>query len=195
VIEVFDHDFPTLAQGVVIPHGLYDVVQNIGYITLGTSHDTSEFAIDCIITWWKQYGCHAYPNATEILLLCDGGGSNSARTHLFKERLHYAAQVIGLPIRVAHYPPYTSKYNPIEHRLFPHVTRACRGVIFKSVDMVRALMERTTTRTGLHVHVTLLDKVYETGKKVANTFKVAMQIVFDTYLPQWNYTAMPDVGR
>lgn len=192
MIAVYDHDFPTLAEGIVIPHGLYDVVRNIGYITLGTSHDTSEFASDCIIYWWEHYGRHQYPHATEIVLPCDGGGSNSARTYLFKMMLQHAAQTIGLPIRIAHYPPYTSKYNPIEHRLFPHVSRACRGIIFRSVDMVRWFMAKTTTRTGLQAYVNIIDKVYETGKKVADTYKEAMGIVFDAYLPQWNYTALPE---
>ena len=168
------------------------MVQNIGYITLGTSHDTSEFASDCIIYWWEHYGRHQYPHATEIVLPCDGGGSNSARTYLFKMMLQHAAQTIGLPIRIAHYPPYTSKYNPIEHRLFPHVSRACRGIIFRSVDMVRWFMAKTTTRTGLQAYVNIIDKVYKTGKKVTDTYKEAMGIVFDAYLPQWNYTALPE---
>lgn len=188
---MYDHDFPSLADGVAIPHGLYDIVQNIGYIMLGTSHDTSEFACDCIIQWWEQYGKQAYPFATSLLLLCDCGGSNNARYYIFKDMLQRAAQAIGIEIRIAHYPPYTSKYNPIEHRLFPHLSRTCRGVIFKSVEMVRTLMAKTTTRTGLKVYATILDKVYKTGKKVADTFKTTMQIIFDEYLPQWNYTATP----
>ncbi|SRR6266498_1101712 len=106
--------------------------------------------------------------------------------------LEQAAQLIGLPIRIAHYPPYTSQYNPIEPRLFPHVSRACRGIIFSSVAMVRWFMAKTTTRTGLQAHGHIIDKVYETGKKVADTYKEAMRIVVDEYLPQWNYTALPE---
>lgn len=188
-IEVFDHDFPTLAAGVVIPHGLYDIAQNIGYIVLGTSHDTSEFACECIIQWWQQHGKYVYPLATSLLLLCDGGGSNNARYYIFKDMLQRAAQVIGIEIRIAHYPPYTSKYNPIEHRLFPHLSRVCQGVIFTSVEIVRELMAKATTRTGLKVYATILDKVFKTGKKVADDFKTTMRIVFDEYLPQWNYVA------
>ena len=188
-IEVFDHDFPTLATGVVIPHGLYDMAQNIGYIVLGTSHDTSEFACECIIRWWQQHGKYAYPLATSLLLLCDGGGSNNARYYIFKDMLQRAAQVIGIEIRIAHYPPYTSKYNPIEHRLFPHLSRVCQGVIFTSVEIARELMAKATTRTGLKVYATILDKVFKTGKKVADDFKTTMRIVFDAYLPQWNYVA------
>ncbi len=126
-IETFDHDFPSAASGVIIPHGLYDVKRNDGHVNLGTSHDTSEFACDSIEQWWQSRGRTLYPRATSILLLCDGGGSNSARQYLFKEDLQRLVDRIGIEIRVAHYPPYTSKYNPIEHRLFPHLARACQG--------------------------------------------------------------------
>ncbi len=124
-------------------------------------------------------------------MLCDGGGSNRSRHYLFKQDLQELAEALGLRIRVAHYPPYCSKYNPIEHRLFPHVTRACQGVIFKSVEMVKQLMEKTKTKAGLRVQVRILDKLYETGRKVASDFKETMRIVFDDYLPAWNYVVMP----
>ena len=133
------------------------------------------------------YGQHAYPNATSLLLLCDGGGSNSSRTYLFKAELEKVAQEIGIEIRVAHYPPYTSKYNPIEHRLFPHLSRACQGVVFKSVELVKELMSKATTKTGLEVEVSILDRVYATGRKVAADFKEHMRVIFDDELPQWNY--------
>jgi hypothetical protein len=100
---------------------------------------------------------------------------------------------LGIEIRIAHYPPYTSKYNPIEHRLFPHLTRDCQGVIFESVEIVKDLMARAKTQTGLSVVVTIVDKVYQTGRKVAEDFKQSMEIVFDQHLPQWNYTAKPQV--
>ena len=112
-------------------------------------------------------------------LLCDGGGSNSASQYLFKEDLQRLADRMRVEIRVAHYPPYTSKYNPIEHRLFPHLTRACQGVIFHSVGLVKGLMERARTSTGLEVTVDIMDKVYQTGRKYAAGFKEAMKIVFD----------------
>jgi hypothetical protein len=130
----FDHDFPSLADGVVIPYGIYDLKYNHGYVVLGTSHVTSEFACECIRQWWWHYGQSIYRNATSLLLLCDGGGSNSSRTYLFKAELEKVSQEIGIEIRVAHYPPYTSKYNPIEHRLFTHLTDSCQGVILSSVD-------------------------------------------------------------
>jgi Rhodopirellula transposase DDE domain len=190
-IETFDHDFPSFASGVIIPHGLYDVKRNDGHVNLGTSHDTSEFACDSIERWWESRGRAFYPRATSILLLCDGGGSNSASQYLFKEDLQRLVDRIGIEIRVAHYPPYTSKYNPIEHRLFPHLTRACQGVIFESVELVKGLMERAKTSTGLRVTVDILDKVYQTGRRYAEGFKENMKIVFDEILPKWNYRVVP----
>ena len=190
-LHTYDHDFPSYAEGVIIPHSLYDLQLNVGYLQLGTSHDTGEFACDSFRWWWTTYGHHLYPNATAILVLCDGGGSNSAQHYLFKQDLQALADELGIEIRIAHYPPYCSKYNPIEHRLFPHVTRACQGVIFTSIELVKELMEKTTTTTGLKAFVHIIDKVYETGRKVAADFKETMRIVFDDFLPHWNYRAIP----
>ena len=179
-----------------IPHGLYDLKFNTGYITIGTSHDTSQFACDCIFDWWQAYGKDNYPNADSILLLCDSGGSNNALHYIFKEDLQKLVDKIDIEIRIAHYPPYTSKYNPIEHRLFPHISRACQGVIFKSAEMVKNFMQKATTRKGLKVFASISDKSYEPGKKAAEGFKENMKIVFDDYLPRWNYTAVPSrVGQ
>jgi Rhodopirellula transposase DDE domain len=190
-IETNDHDFGSDSEGTVIPHALYDVGQNKGFVHLNTSHDTSELACDSIAAWWERHGVSEYPKADKLLLLCDGGGSNSATKYLFKEDLQKLANRIGIEIRVAHYPPYCSKYNPIEHRLFPHLTRACRGVIFHTLETVRYYMEKATTTTGLQVTVTILDKIYETGRKYAAGFKEAMKIIFDETLPKWNYRAVP----
>lgn len=192
-VEVFDHDWTSLAQGVAIPHGLYDLTDNVGFIQIGISHDTTEFACDSIRYWWNTYGKGRYRLANSILLLCDGGGSNSSRYYIFKQDLQALVDELGIEIRIAHYPPYTSKYNPIEHRLFPHVTRVCQGVIFHSVQTVQELMAKATTRTGLKVFTTILDKTYQTGRKVAENFKSNMKIVFDEFLPQWNYTAKPEL--
>ena len=190
-IEVFDHDFPGAAVGAVYPHGIYDLGRNCGHINLGTSHETSEFACDSIAQWWENYGRAQYPQATKLLLLCDGGGSNSASRYVFKEELQKLADRLGLEIRVAHYPPYCSKYNPIEHRLFPHVTRACQGVVFHTVQIVKSLMENTQTRTGLRVTVDVIDKAYELGRKCSQGFKKTMKIIFDDFLPKWNYRVLP----
>ena len=132
----------------------------------------------------------SYPAATSLLILCDGGGSNSARTYLFKADLEKLVQDTGLSADRA-LPPYTSKYNPIEHRLFPHLTRACQGVIFTSVDVVQELMAKATTKTGLEVSVNILNKEYATGRKVAADFKEQMGVIFDADLPQWNYRLPP----
>lgn len=170
---------------------MYDLSRNTGYIQIGTSHDTSEFACDAIRYWWRDHGRHHYPTASSILLLSDGGGSNGSRQYLFKQDLQALVNELGIEIRIAHYPPYTSKYNPIEHRLFPHLTRACQGVIFESVEMLKDLMARARTQTGLSVVVSIVDKIYQTGRKVAEDFKQTMEIVFDKYLPHWNYTGRP----
>jgi Rhodopirellula transposase DDE domain len=197
-IRVFDHDFAEFAQGVVLPHGIYDLKQNRGYIHIGTSHDTSEFACDCLKDWWQRFGHAAYPEAKSLLVLCDGGGSNPADTdrgqaHLFRTDVQRLVNDLGLEIRVAHYPPYASKYNPIEHRLFPHLTRVCRGMILHSVDVVAELMRKAKTRSGLSVMVDRLDKVYETGRKVNQATKDAVNLVRDTVLPRWNYRILPNV--
>jgi transposase len=190
-LQTYDHDFTSFAEGIIIPHSLYDIVLNVGYIQLGTSHDTSEFACDSFRHWWYTYGKHQYPNATSILVPCDGGGSNGSHHYIFKQDLQMLADEIGIEIRIAHYPPYCSKWNPIEHRLFPHVTRACQGVIFTSVELVKELMEKTHTKTGLMAFVHIIDRVYQTGRKAVENFKEHMRIIFDDFLPQWNYRAVP----
>jgi Rhodopirellula transposase DDE domain len=191
-VETFDHDFGSAGQGKLIPHGIYDLVHKQAHIHLNTSHDTSELCCDSVALWWEEAGRMAYPKAKRLLVLGDGGGSNSATQYLFKADLQGLANRLGLEVRVAHYPPYCSKHNPIEHQVFPHITRACQGVIFHTVDIARHFIERTKTTTGLGVTVRLLDKVYQTGRKYAVDFKYTMKIVFDDYLPKWNYRAVPE---
>lgn len=190
-VETFDHDFPSAGQGKLIPHGVYDPAREQASIHLNTSHDTGELCCDSIALWWREHGEAAYPGAKRLLILCDGGGSNSATQYLFKEDLQGLADRLGLELRVAHYPPYCSKHNPIEHRVFPHVTRACRGVIFHTVEIAKRFIERAKTSTGLRVTVSLLDKIYATGRKYAEGFKDTMKILFDGHLPKWNYRALP----
>lgn len=187
----YDHDFPSYASGVVIPYGIYDLKRNLGYISVGTSKDTSEFATDSIAWWWEYFGCKLYPGANSICLLADGGGSNGANKYIFKEDLQKLSDRLGMEIRMAHYPPYCSKYNPIERRLFCHMTRACQGVLFDSVQTVVRLLQKTQTATGLRVIVEVLDKVYQTGRKYTEGFKENMKILFDDLLPKWNYRAVP----
>ena len=161
---------------------------------LGLSRDTSQFACDSLRLYLEQDGLRLYPAARELLLLCDGGGSNGSRTHIFKQDLQRMVNALGLPIRVAHYPAYCSKFNPIERRLFCHVTRACRGVLFDTLAMVRSLMEKTSTRTGLAVTVRVIEQIYETGRKAAEEFKRNMPILFDDLLPKWNYRVVPQAN-
>jgi hypothetical protein len=191
-VETFDHDFGSAGQGKLIPHGIYDLTKGHAHIHLNTSHDTSELCCDSIASWWEQHGRAAYPRAKRLLILCDGGGSNSATQYLFKEDLQRLANRLNMELRVAHYPPYCSKYNPIEHRVFPHITRACQGVIFHTLDVARQFIERAKTSMGLRVTVSVLEKVYSTGRKYAEGFKETMKIVFDEHLPKWNYRAIPE---
>lgn len=188
---VFDHDFSSYAEGKIIPHGLYDVKRNVGHLTLGTSHDTSQFACDSFGLWWNRHGERAYPWATSILLLCDGGGSNNCRHHIFKEDLQRLVNQIGVSIRVAHYPPHCSKYNPIEHRLFPHITRAWSGVIFRSIEIVTNCLKRVWTNSGLKLTYARLEKAYQLQRQASASFLESSPIQFAKRLPDWNYTVVP----
>ncbi len=193
-VEVFDHDFPSLAEGVAIPHAIYDIAHNEGYVIIGTSRDTSEFACDSIRYWWDNYGKAHYPNADSILMLMDGGGSNSSRHYIFKQDLQALADEIGIEVRIAHYPPHTSKWNPIEHRLFPHITRSLQGMVLTTHQLAKELIEKTTTKSGLKVFSSIFNRVYETGRKVAEGFKESMRIIFDDNLAPWNYVAVPETN-
>lgn len=191
-VETFDHDFGSASEGKLIPHGVYDLGTHHAHIHLNTSHDTSELCWDRVALWWEHTGRAAHPRATRLLVLGDGGGSNSAAHYLFKEDLQRLANRLGVEIRVAHSPPYCSKHNPIEHRVFPHITRACQGVIFHTVDIAQQFIARARTTSGLRVTVRILDKVYQTGRKYAAGFKHNMKILFDDPLPTWNYRAVPE---
>lgn len=187
----WDHDFSWLSEGVIIPHGIYDFFNNSAFINIGTSKETSEFACDSIRRWWNFRGKFDWPLADSILMLADSGGSNSCRSHLFKMDLQKLADAIGIEIRVAHYPPYSSKWNYIEHRVFPHITRTLEGVVFKDYKTFKSLVETTTTKTGLKVRSHIITKQYQTGKKASADYFEEMPIWFDDCLPDWNYTAVP----
>jgi hypothetical protein len=157
--RAFDHDFPSWGKGVIIPHGIYDRLRNRGHINIGLSHDTSAFACDSLRWYWKRIGQQCYPEATSILLLCDCGGSNAANKYIFKHDLQTLSETIGIEIRVAHYPSYCSKYNPIERRLFPHITRACSGMLFDTLATVVSLMRKAATSTGLKTTVNVIRRL------------------------------------
>ena len=152
---------------------------------------TSEFCCDSIAHWWQRHGRSHYPLTQRLLILCDGGGSNASNRHVFKEALQDLADRLGLEIRVAHYPPGCSKYNPIEHRLFPHVTRKLKGLFLKSLEMVRDLSRRATTKTGLQVFARTLRGVYELGHRAKATSLHQLHLLFDPVLSRWNYTVLP----
>ena len=190
-LKAFDHDVPSLAAGVIIPHGIYDLARNQGWMHVGLSRDTTAFACDSLRLFWYNDGQRLYPNASALLLLCDGGGSNSCHKPLFKDDLQGVVNDLGVPIRVAHYPAYCSKFTPIERRLFSHVTRACQGVLFDSLHPVMGLIQKTKTQQGLSVTVRVLDTLYDGGRTVTEAFKKNMPIVFEKLLPKWNYWALP----
>ena len=186
---VFDHDFSHLADGRLVPHGVYDVQANVGFITLGTSRETSAFVCDAIALAWEVLFRAMYPDATEVILLCDCGAANAARSLRFKEDMIELARRFGLRVRIAHYPPYTSKWNPIEHRLFSQVERAWSGVMLDSPETALKTLENTRTKTGLRVIARILDKVYDIGRKCFDTFLDIKDhfIRHDDILGQWNY--------
>lgn len=187
--SVNDHDFQSKAEGIVIPHGIYDIADNTGYISLGTSKDTSEFVCDNIAWAWQNHLQWKYQGSKSILLLCDGGGSNSCNHYIVKQDLVKLAKTINMNILVAHYPAYCSKWNPIEHRLFCHVHKAYEGAIFHNIELVEELTKQTATKTGLNVHVRINDKQYLTGRKYTKEFKenIDQYIDFDDQIPKWNY--------
>ena len=189
--KALDHDFPSSARGVIHPHGFYDVKRNLGHLNLGLSHDTSRFACDSIAYWWETHGRPAYPNARRMLLLCDGGGSNASNRYVFKYHLENLADRLGLELRVAHYPPHCSKYNPIEHRLFPHVTRACQGLLLTSLEVAVTAMMRTSTKKGLTTTVHVLTGDYPLKEGYPDDYRETMKIRFDEERPTWNYRAIP----
>ncbi len=185
--EAYDHDYPHLAKGKVVPHGIYDMQRNIGYLTIGNSSETAAFIIDNLRWWWLEYGSHAYPEATNLLLLCDAGGGNSYRHHAFKKELQKLAREIGISIIVAHYPPYASKWNPIEHRLFCHIHRAMSGQIFTSYEFVKTLVEQTSTIQGLRVFARIHLQEYQTGLKTLESEIDQQRIQKHPELPKFSY--------
>ena len=191
----WDHDFPQRRLGIAIPHGIYDVGRNEGYVHLGTSHDTSDFVIDSMLHWWRHHGVYQYHGAEGVLALFDSGGTSGCRSVRFKDGLQRFADLTGLTVRVAHYPTHCSKYNPIEHRLFPHITRACQGVLLESVEMLKSLMQKTSTRTGLRVFVDIVNKFYQTGLKLPQFIRTSLRTRFDRLLPLWNYVVVPVPGE
>ena len=191
--EVRVHDFIDKApdKGRVTPYGVYDLTANEGWVSVGTDHDTARFAAQTILKWWKEMGRPRYPQATELLITADGGGSNSSRCRLWKIALQELADATGLTLHVSHFPPGTSKWNKIEHRLFCHVTQNWRGRPLVSHDLIVKLIGSTTTKTGLKVKAALDQTVYESGIKVTDQELEAVQIRRDDFHGEWNYSISP----
>jgi len=186
-----DHTYGSLNDGKAVPHGIYDLYNNHATIHIGTSNETAEFIIDSILLWWVTYGLVNYPHAKRILILMDSGGANSYRHHIFKKELQRLADEIGIAIHIKHYPSYTSKWNPIEHRVFPHVSRVIKGVFIRTFDEFKQLVERAKTKTGLKVIATIIDKVYEKGKTATIDDVKQCTVTFDADEPRWNYIVSP----
>lgn len=189
----YDHDFSSYAQGKVVPYGVYDIARNEGYMLLGQSPDTAEFNVACLRQYWKNHGANIYPSDSPILLLSDGGGSNASSNRLFKQELQDWADEIGRVIRVAHYPPYCSKYNPIEHRLFPFITKAWEGVMLDNVETMIHLIETRTRnlKCGIKIIAESINLVFKKGIKVLDNYLDACNIIHDSVNEKWNYQIVP----
>ncbi len=189
--KVRSHDFPDEQLGKVIPQGVYDLTRNEGWVSVGIDHDTARFATETIRRWWQEMGRPVYPRAHELLLTVDAGGSNSVRSRLWKVALQELADAIALQIRVCHFPPGTSKWNKIEHRMFCHITKNWRGQPLLSRAIVVQLIGNTKTKAGLHIQAELDCNTYETGIKVSDEELAAVQLEKEAFHGDWNYTISP----
>ncbi len=190
-VEVRTHDFKDKDLGHAIPYGVYDIEANEGMMSVGVTNDTSAFAVNSIRAWWTHLGRKRYPKATCLTITADGGGSNSSRTRLWKVELQKLVNELAIPIRVCHFPPGTSKWNKIEHRMFSFVTLNWRGKPLESLEVIIDLIASTTTSTGLEVHARLDPGHYEKGIKVSDAQLAAVNIERDQFHPDWNYTIHP----
>ncbi|HEV8157809.1 MAG TPA: ISAzo13 family transposase [Pyrinomonadaceae bacterium] len=190
-VPTYDHDYPYLGTGKVIPHGIYDVKLNRGYVSLGNSYETAAFVVDNLQWWWFEYGQYEYRKATRILILCDSGGANGHRHHLFKKLLQKLAKEIGKKLVIAHYPPYCSKYNPIERRLFAQVHRTIKETLLTDLEQVKKLMDKTMTKTGLSVEVRINRKHYPLKQPSLAEEVDNKRLLRHPTLPKLSYTILP----
>jgi len=190
--EVRTHDFADKTLGKAIPYGVYDILNNRGFVSVGVDHDTAEFAAFAIGRWWKRLGSRRFPRASDLLITADGGGSNSSRSRLWKVSLQRLADELGIALSVCHFPPGTSKWNKIEHRLFSFITQNWRGRPLVDRRTVLALIESTTTRAGLTVEAELDTRRYQTKIKVSDTELAAVRLFPNSFNGEWNYTIKPN---
>ena len=189
--DVNVYDFPSLGEGKAIPYGIYDLVHKTGFVNVGIDHETAEFAVESIRRWWHLYGRDLYPEAKEILLTADGGGGNGSRTRLWKKMLQQLANEESLSITVLHYPPGTSKWNPIEHQLFSFISANWRARPLVSLEVVLALLNHTTTKEGLTVTAIPDSNTYPTGIEVTDEEMKAFHLIRHERNGEWNYTIKP----
>jgi hypothetical protein len=189
--EVRAKDFPDKQLGKVVPEGVYDLTHNQGWVSVGIDHDTADFAAESVRRWWREMGQPLYPRATKVLLTADAGGSNGYRSRLWKVALQRLADDLGVRLSVCHFPPGTSKWNQIEHRLFCHITQNWRGKPLLSRAMVVQLIGHTKTAAGLQVRAELDTNAYPTGLEVSDEELAAVQITQDAFHGEWNYTVRP----
>ncbi len=185
------YDYLSIADGKAIPYGIYDLVQNSGFVNVGIDHETAEFAVESIRRWWKSVGSKLYPRSRKLLIVADGGGSNGARNRLWKRQLQYLANETGLAITVCHLPPATSKWNKIEHRLFSYLSINWRGKPLTSLETMIELISHTTTEEGLTVTAVKDTNSYPTGLKVSDEDMAALKITSNPFHGDWNYTIQP----
>jgi transposase len=185
------YDFLSLASGKAIPYGVYDLVHNRGFVNVGIDHDTAEFAVESIRRWWHESGKALYPGKSELLITADGGGSNGVRNRLWKQKLQDFATEEHLTITVAHYPPATSKWNKIEHRLFSFISINWRAKPLTSLEVVLELISHTTTTEGLTVTAVKDSQTYPTGLKVTDEDVARLHLFRDAFHGEWNYTIKP----
>ncbi len=190
-LEVNTHDFPDLELGKVVPYGVYDLAANQGWVNVGINHDTAEFAIESIRRWWLSMGIHLYEGATELLITADCGGSNGYRLRLWKTQLQELANEFGLTIQVAHFPPGTSKWNKIEHRMFCLITENWRGRPLTSREVVINLIGNTTSKKGLKIQATLDENQYQKGIKVSDKELSSVCLERSEFHGDWNYRIIP----
>ena len=189
--QVKVHDFVDKELGKANPYGVYDVANDSAWVSVGTDHDTASFAVESIRRWWLAMGHDVYPDARELMITADGGGSNGSRVRLWKLELQRLADELGIPIRVSHFPPGTSKWNKIEHRLFSHISMNWRGRPLVSHDVIVALIAATTTRKGLRVRSAIDDNIYPKGLKVTDAEFESVNITPDPFHGEWNYIIAP----
>ena len=186
IVNVYDFEY--LARGKAIPYGIYEVLKNNGFVNVGISHDTSEFAVESIRQWWKNIGKRNYPNAKELLICADSGGSNASRSKLWKFYLQKFANKTGLKITVCHFPPGTSKWNKIEHKMFSFISMNWKGKPLRNYEIILNLIEGTKTKKGLKIKAKMDKKIYELGKKILEKELEKINILNHNINPQWNYT-------